>query len=188
MGSYIGGVIGGLGTLIAVYITTIETRKIQQHTQEEIDENKAMSAKKERKIFSDEIAKVISKYLSDIKICFQANQIIYKKYARLRHLKNELSFSELSFHRIDCQKEIDSLLIDIKHTQENQPVPAENLNLLRIYLHNIDEAQDLLEKLKNASTLSEIEDTKESDFLYAIDDLVKLTTIFCYKYVNEKNN
>ena len=37
LGSYIGGALGGIGTLLAVYITTKETRKIQKSTLQQIE-------------------------------------------------------------------------------------------------------------------------------------------------------
>ena len=43
LGSYIGGALGGVGTLLAVYITTKETRKIQQ---ENSTQNKSATKKR----------------------------------------------------------------------------------------------------------------------------------------------
>lgn len=188
LGSYIGGVIGGAGTLLAVVITTNETRRIQRHTQEEIDADREQASKKERKQFSDEIAKIISKYLSDIKIYYHATQEIFKNISRIQYLQNDLKYAMLSSHISDCKNEIEELRMNITHIQENRPVPIENFNLLKIYLSNIDAAQELLIKLKEVYINSEIENTIESDFLYSIDDLINLTTDFCTNYVNRKQS
>lgn len=44
-GSYLGGVIGGIGTLIAMLVTTRETRRIQEENKEMQNENKELQVK-----------------------------------------------------------------------------------------------------------------------------------------------
>lgn len=66
LGSYLGGIIGGAGTLIAMYVTTNETRKIQNENLNQLKEEHLLADKKERKQFADDIAGNISSYITDI--------------------------------------------------------------------------------------------------------------------------
>lgn len=70
LGSYIGGAFGGIGTLLAVYITTKETREIQKSTLQQIEKDRALNARNERKQFANEIAEIIAKYISEISAYF----------------------------------------------------------------------------------------------------------------------
>lgn len=73
LGSYIGGVVGGAGTLIALWVTTKETRKVQDENLNQLKEDRQLSDKKERKQFADEIAKDIAAYITDISQYYYAN-------------------------------------------------------------------------------------------------------------------
>ena len=66
LGSYIGGIVGGAGTLVALWVTTNETRKIQEENLNQLKENRSLEDKKERKQFADGIAHDISVYTTDI--------------------------------------------------------------------------------------------------------------------------
>ena len=50
LGSYIGGALGGIGTLLAVYITTKETRKTQQENSAQIESERKRNEKTERNL------------------------------------------------------------------------------------------------------------------------------------------
>lgn len=96
LGSYIGGALGGIGTLLAVYITTKETRKIQQENSTQIEDEKRRNERKERKQFADEIAKDIATYITDISNYFYACRALEQLYSKEKNLNDEL-------YRIDCQ-------------------------------------------------------------------------------------
>lgn len=101
LGSYIGRALGGVGTLLAVYITTKETRKIQQENSIQIEDEKRHNERKERKQFADEIAKDIATYITDISNYFYACCSLEQLYCKERNFNDEL-------YRTDCQ-------IDEKH-------------------------------------------------------------------------
>lgn len=61
LGSYIGGMIGGFGTLIAVYITVRQNQK-------QIEDEKNKEKKKKHVDEANEIATLVAKYLSDLQI------------------------------------------------------------------------------------------------------------------------
>lgn len=70
-GSYIGGAVGGIGTLLTVYITHGDTRKTQQDNIVQFEDEKRRNERKERKQFADEIRKDVAKYIRDITKYFQ---------------------------------------------------------------------------------------------------------------------
>lgn len=96
LGSYIGGALGGIGTLLAVYITTKETRKIQHENSTQIEDEKKRNEKKERKQFSDTIAKDIAMYITDINKYFYACRALEQLHNKKRELNNELC-------NVDCK-------------------------------------------------------------------------------------
>lgn len=74
LGSYIGGIVGGAGTLIALCVTTNETRKIQAENLNQIKADRSIEDKKERKQFANGIAEDISVYVTDISNYFYTSR------------------------------------------------------------------------------------------------------------------
>ena len=74
LGSYIGGVVGGAGTLIALWVTPNETRKIQEENLNQLNADRSLNDRKERKQFADIIAQDISIYIANINNYFYASR------------------------------------------------------------------------------------------------------------------
>ena len=106
LGSYVGGILGGLGTLISVYITVKDSRDMQAENKKDTDkqisdnrkerdierkEDRKLMEQRERKEFADKIADYIGKYITYI-----------SKYY----------YASLSAERID--KNLDGLCDDLK--------------------------------------------------------------------------
>lgn len=66
LGSFVGGIVSGLGTLVAVYFTTSETREIQKKSEKQ-------NNIKECKDFTYNLSKVISDYMADISAYYYSN-------------------------------------------------------------------------------------------------------------------
>jgi len=81
LGSYVGGILGGLGTLISVYITVKESRDMQIENKKDTDkkilddkvereaerkEDKKLEGQRERRKVADDIAVYIGKYITHI--------------------------------------------------------------------------------------------------------------------------
>lgn len=126
LGSYIGGVFGGIGTLLAVYITTNQTRMIQDSDLKRFENEQQKSERNERKIFADKIAENIAAYITDISkyyyMCCYTEDLCEKEQklnVRLREItvdirKNHCKLSELNKVDDDSEylrvgKEIDKL-------------------------------------------------------------------------------
>ena len=110
-GSYLGGIIGGIGTLLAVLVTTRETRVIQK-------DNKSFQSSLLKKQFTDDIAKLIATYITDISGYYNAQKI------------NERNENE------------NGSLQDV-----NRRKSVETFYLLHIKLDKIKQAKELLNKL-----------------------------------------
>jgi len=107
LGSYIGGVLGSIGTLLAVYITTKETRKIQRDNLELFNAEQERYAKKERKQFADGVAQDIAKYITDISIYFNANRVSARLDKNRSNLENNLHEAEREIQkRLDTKREM----------------------------------------------------------------------------------
>ena len=97
LGSYIGGIIGGAGTLIALWVTTNETSKIQEENLKQLKTDRLLADKKERKQFTDGIAQDISVYIANINsyffACRQAERLNNDRYnadMRLNDIRNKI--------------------------------------------------------------------------------------------------
>ncbi|HBF9359880.1 TPA: hypothetical protein KO307_003103 [Clostridioides difficile] len=106
-GSYLGGILGGLATLVAVVITTNQTRKIQEDNTTEtrkIQEDNIERMKREdkirrKRIFADDIMECIVKYLAEISECFYNKQksrtVSREMYFILQIKLNNIEYSVL---------------------------------------------------------------------------------------------
>lgn len=100
IGSYVSGILGGLGTLISVFITIKESRYIQAQNKEETDrailenkkerekelnEERILQLKKEKREFSDDIAIYVGKYITHISKYYYATisyEVVEEDYER----------------------------------------------------------------------------------------------------------
>lgn len=140
LGSYIGGALGGIGTLLAVFITTKETRKIQRENSAQIENEKRRNEKKERKQFADEIAKDIATYITDISNYFYACRALEQLHNKEQRLNNEL-------YNVECK-------IGTKHTA-----------LKKLSIVNDDETEECLSIQNELEELKQ----KESELQYQIE-------------------
>lgn len=197
LGSFIGGIVSGIGTLLAVYITTRQTREIQNYSinQTEIER---------RKKFTDEIALLVSDYVTD-------SDIFYKSHFNVLSLVNE--FEGLSNQKIICRKESEELKKEglgfsrqEEYTKKMQDIQDEMDDverkislqtkdrkiaqrcyyLLKIKLQSIEEARKLLTQIEDINNAT----TREFDydgFVNDCDELLKTTKLFIDLYTKADN-
>lgn len=127
LGSYAGGILGGFGTLIAVYFTVNSSMMIQEQNKKETDdriadeykrhqdevatENKRRvlerksdveeNSKRDRQLFSNTIAKELGVYITHITKYHYANIEADKIDIKLKLAKSELNKVENELHRMD---------------------------------------------------------------------------------------
>lgn len=89
LGSYVGGILGGLGTLISVFVTVKDSRDMQIENKKDTDkkilddkaerekerkEDKILEAQRERRQFADDVAVYVGKYITHISKYFYASR------------------------------------------------------------------------------------------------------------------
>lgn len=124
LGSYLGGIISGAGTLAAVYITTNETRKIQNESEER---NRQEKLDKETK----EVVQLLSTFLSNI-------HNFYLTLGRKAELEN--SFNQ-------CEEEKSQIHMDMsKQGLSRKQVEAlsNDLNTVQSKISNLKNQRELL--------------------------------------------
>lgn len=190
----ISGIVGGFGTLLAVLVSTNQTRQIQEDNKREIkqiqEDNKEENRKaqdiekksrlrKERKEFGDDIAVLVGRYItdssvffhSDIKKDFFSNHIDTAKITGNIDLYNKLEMESLKY------------IISI-----DRKIAVECFFILKIKLKDIKLAENLLVKLdlihkevyKNEG--DPIGNNEWEDYIQELQDL---TRKFIDDYVNE---
>ncbi|RED83284.1 hypothetical protein [Cohnella phaseoli] len=88
LGSYLGGIISGIGTILAVWVTTKETRAIQNKTQDNIENDRRFQRQSQRRAFTDDIARIVSEYIADISGYYYASRHKKDDYIRSLSVKN----------------------------------------------------------------------------------------------------
>lgn len=88
LGSYLGGIISGIGTILAVWVTTKETRAIQNKTQDNIESDRRFQRQNQRRAFTDDIARIVSEYIADISGYYYASRHKEDDYIRSLSVKN----------------------------------------------------------------------------------------------------
>lgn len=107
LGSFLGGILGGIGTLLAVYITTNETRAIQRNTEIQINRDREINRKSERKKFTDDIATIVAEYITDISAYFYANRVLERLNKTENGLLNNLTKIEKTIYdKLTYQKSV----------------------------------------------------------------------------------
>lgn len=116
LGSYVGGILGGLGTLISVFITVKESRDMQtenkKDTDEKILEDKAEREKerkedrlfenqRERMQFADDVVVYIGKYITHISNYYCASRWAQDLNSTFLRAKDELRKLENRVMRLD---------------------------------------------------------------------------------------
>lgn len=202
LGSYTGGILGGLCTLVVMYFTRKDTRDIQE-------ENKALTLKIQeennynlKKQFTDELIKLIADYITDINKYFYDQDL---KYANQTYDK----FNKKKEHKcvLDDPKELkklsDSVSEDkkviIKYTEViNSEAPKINREksiniyyILDMRLRNINGAEKIWESLYRIhNDLCYLEEDtnryeKEKEFQKEIENLKNLTVQFIENYLKK---
>lgn len=213
LGSYIGGALGGIGTLLAMYITTKETRKVQQENSAQIEDERKRNEKMERKLFADEIAENIAKYISEISAYFYGCRTIERLNNNLRNAQDELyridcdiknllkleqqnddiSHIETKInmlnHKKDMQKyRIEIIEKDIDKHKVNRIIANECYFLLQMKLQNIDEGNDIIKQIEYIhSNSSGVVDGIKWDWIdEETKKLQNITVRFIERYVEQK--
>lgn len=211
LGSYIGGTFGGIGTLLAVYVTTKETRKVQKDTSKQIEDERKLTAKKHRKLFADEIAVKIAKYIAEIGVYHYGCRALDRLEKNLESEKEVLHDIEKNIrfcynlekqmgHNLDTVDKIEKL----KQQEESQRYKIMNIEkeidkhkvnriianecyfFLKIKLQNIDEGKEIMTKLEHIHENSaDVKNTSLEWLDIETEMLAEMTVHFITDYVEQ---
>lgn len=167
LGNVSSGIIGGVGTIIAVIISTSKTDEIQRLHELEYKKNK-------HQLFSNEIMDLISKYITDI-------SGYYYGCRRQVFLQNSLNQIKNSGDETKLKIELEKLII-------NRSIAIECRYSLILRLQDNKSAEELLRYLNKVhNEISVDENIKEKEFNDHINNLIVITYNFCRDYVNNSN-
>ena len=163
-GSISSGIIGGVGTIIAVLLSISKTDEIQRLHELEYKKEK-------QQLFSREIMDLISKYITDI-------SGYYYGCKRQVYLQDKLNSTTNELEKIRLKNELEKLTI-------NRSTAIECRYSLILRLQDIKSAEELLKYLNKVhNQISINEDIKEKEFNQHIEDLLAITYNFCKSYID----
>lgn len=205
LGSYISGLIGGIGTLVAVFISINETRKVQYKSDKDKDYI-------ERKVFSDEIIVYISKYITDINKYFyncksakRNKEHLQQKKKDLKELQDKINqcneklpqiysnteeVIKLSLEKEDLEKKesiLKDIIFDIEREIElyraDRTIAIECYYILNIKLKDISIASPVISQLEYIH--NHLFDQNNEWISIETKKLIALTVSFINNYCNE---
>ncbi|SCI89392.1 Uncharacterised protein [uncultured Clostridium sp.] len=128
LGSYAGGILGGLGTLIAMWYTVKTSLNIQKENNDamniQLQSDIQRRDKESREKFANEIANHLGVYITDISKYYYANIELEKLEERKEHVAERLSEQEEEEHTFDIHFEI--LQSYVPMTSKNRVIPEKN--------------------------------------------------------------
>ena len=155
LGSYVGGILGGLGTLISVYITVKETRNMQVQNKKDTDakllddkksrdaerkDDKAENEKKEKLKFTDGIAEYVGRYITYISKYYYSSLDDKKLCQDLDNLTTELNKCNNDIHDIGSKLELTDIdseeFISLNIKKENLTGKKQDLERKLLQLNN----------------------------------------------------
>ena len=167
LGNISSGIIGGVGTIIAVILSISKTDEIQRLHELEYKKDK-------QQLFSNEIMDLISKYITDISGYYYScrRQILLQD--RLDNTKDEFEKTKLK--------------IELEKLRINRSIAIECRYSLILRLQDNKSAEELLRYLNKVhNEISVDEDIKEKEFNDHINNLIVITYNFCRDYVDNSN-
>ena len=128
LGSYAGGILGGLGTLIAMWYTVKTSLNIQKENNDtmniQLQSDIQRRDKESREKFANEIANHLGVYITDISKYYYANIELERLEERKEHVAERLSEQEEEEHTFDIHFEI--LQSYVPMTSKNRVIPEKN--------------------------------------------------------------
>lgn len=175
LGGLWGGIIGGAGTLLAVLITTMDTRKIQSRNEvlREKDKNeaerlrkedklefeetrkadKANEDRKERRAFADGIIEYIGKYITDISVYFYDNFSSTELNEELKEIVKELQKKEDNYGELIEQMSTMGM-DDVDKLMQREQIQHKNSLDIDILRRRVQEKQSKINERKGDRTIA----------------------------------
>lgn len=180
LGSISGGIIGGAGTIIAVFLSIQKTDEVQRLHKEEL-------LHKEKKDFANEIMNIVAKYSTNMSKYYYDNRNYERYHTDLESWKNELEKNYNSTVKNNILNNINSIEKKLDQLKVDRSIAIECYYLLNMKLCENPLADPLLKHLH--SIHNEIVFSKPitpEHFHNSIKLLNDLTVIFCKMITSQK--
>lgn len=182
--SVIASIYGGVGTLLAIKISTEQTNEIQAVQHQEIEEERQRHDRELRKEFCDKIASDIAIYITDISRYLYESRHQHNLEHQIRVKKADLRQQCADPHTstyLTGKQEIENLEKQKNKIVIDRTIAIQYYSLLIIKLEHIDAAQNLLIQLKKIHNNDLSNDINEINT--QLDRLQRLTTQFIQDYI-----
>lgn len=180
LGSISGGIIGGAGTIIAVFLSIQKTDEVQQRQKEEL-------LYKERKDFANEIMNTVAKYSTNITKYYYDNRSYERYHNDLESWKQELKKDYTYTVKTNIRNNINSVEKKLDQLKVDRSIAIECYYLLNMKLYGNSLADNLLKHLRIIHNKIVFSKLRESDrFNDYIKQLNDVTVDFCKNIISQK--
>lgn len=202
---FYGEVLGGFVTLLVLWFTTDETRKIQQKTEQQLEDERQERNREQRRIFVNSVIEDVSKVLANLSHCKDSRLKI--KECEKRIGKYEKDLAQIRFQLAQSRKNSSNptaqAAIPVQEMSEKELEQAiqaernnatayyvtkepsiERISVLNIKLSGIQEAENLVEKIIQIMDMEDNDEISFEDFVKEMNKTMQVTADFAEKYIN----
>lgn len=204
---FYGAVLGGGITLLVLWITTDETRKIQKKNEDQMEDDRKEREREKRKAFADSVIEDFSKFCADSS-SFKESQERIKEYkaeiedikTQLEEIKNEFEekyeeyliqgddevvprMKRLDLDKKDLEDKIEFKRRSIEMIYTSRKTTQERFLVLSIKLDGIEGADHIIERMNHLRRVGKDENINFEDYLKDHKEVIKEMTTFIKKYV-----
>lgn len=202
---FYGAILGGGVTLLVLWITTDETRKIQRKNEEQIEMDRAEKRKNDRRVFVNSVIEDVSKLLANLAHCKDCRLKIAACEKRIK--KYEKDLAQVRFQLTQSKKNSSSPFVqsaismqEMSEKELEQAIQAERNNaiayyttktpsiesiaILNIKLAGIQEAKELINSIVQIMDMEDNDDISFEDFSKEMNKIMRITADFAENYIN----
>lgn len=210
---FYGAVLGGGVTLLVLWITTDETRKIQQKNEQQLEDDRNEREREKRKAFVDSIIDDVSKFVADVTVFADK----YRNYDKALKDKNGLEAvlektskeivdiykdaaekEDADFSHVAREKELQekkekiirkielcNKQIEIASIEASRIVALEKYTALCIKLRGIEEEDQILDRMEKINSSARNATIEFQVIGDMIDELLDVVDAFAKRYIEE---
>lgn len=204
---FYGAVLGGFITLLVLWITTDETRKIQKKNEEQLEDDKREREREKRKAFADSVIEDIAMFCTDAAAYKECRVKIYKYNSDLKglnverrriqkDLENEyksavrkrssavVRIQQLRIEEKNIEQEIENTRKNARELFTSRRIAQERYLVLRIKLKELGRGDEIIDMMKHLMTIGTDDSIDYEAYCIENDKLVALISEFVEGYIN----
>lgn len=204
---FYGAVLGGGITLLVLWITTDETRKIQKKNEDQLEDDRKEREREKRKAFADSVIEDIAMFCTDAAAYKECRVKIYKYNSDLKglnverrriqkDLENEyksavrkrssavVRIQQLRIEEKNIEQEIENTRKNARELFTSRRIAQERYLVLRIKLKELDRGDEIIDMMKHLMTIGTDDSIDYEAYCIENDKLVALISEFVEGYIN----